>query len=234
MGNSIPNMSWRPPRPVAKNAATTRAISSHFLSGDIENGFVVWRERYSIMDAKISALEKEYAFLQKKREAMLPHMESIFNKVQELRRKRDEESGKLDPQEEIEFRRAMTVVGELLERQDNLFGGLSVVDEEPDKEVDTGYSGRHRSGESRKYSIHIRTNFVLCVCPGLRVYVTIKTKTPAIKRIVQDMVESTEYVPKEAKLDEKTNWGIDWDYHDKITIKNKMSSEKYYKEMEKY
>ena len=197
----------------------------------MENGFVVWREVPCRMDAKISALEKEYAFLQKKREAMLPHMESIFNKVQELRRKRDEDSGKLDPQEEIEFRRAMTVVGELLEREDNLFGGLEVVDEEPDKELDTGYFGDRGP---KKYSIDVQTNYVRCVCPGLRVYVTIKTKTPAIKRIVQEMVESTEYVPKEAKLDEKTRWGIDWDYHDKITIKNKMSSEEYYKKKKDY
>jgi hypothetical protein len=183
------------------------------------------------MDAKISALEKEYALLQKKREAMMPHMESIFNKIQDLRKKRDDASGKLDPKEEVEFRRALTVVGELLEREDNLFGGLSVVDEEPDKDVYTGYFG---DKEPRKYSIDVQTNYVRCVCPGLRVYVTIKTKTPAIKRIVQEMVESTEYVPKEAKLDEKTRWGIDWDYHDKITIKNKVTSKKYYKEMEKY
>ena len=197
----------------------------------MENGFVPQQETDSTMDAKISALEQEYAFLQKKREAMIPHMESIFNKIQDLRKKRDESSGKLDPQEEIEFRRALTVVGELLEREDNLFGGLEVVDEEPDKELDTGYFGDRGP---KKYSIHIRTNFVLCVCPGLRVYVTIKTKTPAIKRIVQEMVESTEYVPKEAKLDEKTRWRIDWDYHEKITIKNKMSSEEYYKKKKEY
>jgi hypothetical protein len=183
------------------------------------------------MESKISALEKEYALLQKKRESMVPHMESIFNKIQDLRRKRDEMSDKLTPQEEIEFRRALTVVGELLEREDNLFGGLSVVDEEPDKELDTGYFG---DSGPKKYSIDVRTNYVRCVCPGLRVYVMIKTKTPAIKRIVQEMVDSSEYQSEEYKLEERTRWGIDWDYHDRITIKNKMSSEEYYKKTKKY
>jgi hypothetical protein len=183
------------------------------------------------MDAKISALEKEYAFLQKKREAMEPHMESIWNKIQDLRRKRDEMSDKLTKQEEIEFRRALTVVGELLEREDNLFGGLSVVDEEPDKELDTGYFG---DSGPKKYSIDVQTNYVRCVCPGLRVNVTIKTKSPSIRRIVQEMVESTEYVRDEDKLVERTHWGIDWDYHDHITIKNKMTSEEYYKKKKDY
>ena len=183
------------------------------------------------MDAKISALEKEYEFLQKKRDAMGENMSGIFEKIQRLRQKRDEDSGKLEPREEIEFRRALTVVGELLEREDNLFGGLSVVNEDPDKELDTGYFG---DSGPKKYSIDVQTNYVRCVCPGLRVNVTIKTKTPAIKRIVQEMVESTEYQREEDKLEEKTRWGIDWDYHDRITIKNKLSSEEYYKKIEKY
>jgi hypothetical protein len=156
-------------------------------------------------------------------------MESIWNKIQDLRKKRDEASDKLTKQEEIEFRRAMTVVGELLEREDNLFGGLRVVDEEPDKDMDTGYFG---DSGLKKYSIDVQTNYVRCVCPGLRVNVTIKTKSPVIKRIVQEMVESTEYVSKEDKLVERTSWGIDWDYHDSITIKNKVTKEQYYKKNE--
>jgi hypothetical protein len=178
------------------------------------------------MDAKISALEKEHELLQRKREAIREHMSGVFNKIQELRKKRDEMSDKLTKEEEVEFRRALTVVGELLEREDNLFGGLRIEDEEPDKDIDTGYFG---DSGPKKYSIDVRTNYVRCVCPGLRVDVTIKTKSAAIKRIIREMIESSEYVREEDKLEERTYWGIDWDYHDHITVKNKMSSEEYYK-----
>lgn len=183
------------------------------------------------MDAKISALEKEHELLQRKREAIREHMSGVFNKIQELRKKRDEMSDKLTKEEEVEFRRALTVVGELLEREDNLFGGLRIEDEEPDKEVHTGYFG---DNAPRKYSIDVKTHFVRCICPGLSVDVTIKTKSAAIKRIIREMVESSEYVHEEDKLEERTHWGIDWDYHDHITINNKMSSEEYYKKNKDY
>lgn len=179
------------------------------------------------MDAKISALEKEYEFLQKKREALAGNMNGIYEKVKRLRQQRDmEASGGLSPAEEHEFRYALSVVGGLLENSEVMFGGLVVEDEEPDKEHDTGYCG---DKTPRKYSIDIKSNYVICVCPGLRIRVTIKTKTPAIRRIVQEMVESTEYVPEEEKLEERTAWGIDWDYHDRIKIKNKVSHEDYFK-----
>ena len=195
----------------------------------MENGFVVWREVPLTMDAKISALEKEYQLLQKKRDSLETNMNGIHEKVQRLRKKRDEDSGKLTPDEEIEFRYALTIVGEMLENSHVMFGGLEVVDEEPDKEHDTGYFGDRTP---RKYSIDIQSNYVLCVSPGVRINVKIKTKTPAIKRIVQEMVESTEYVREEDKLEEKTRWGIDWDFHDSIRIKNKVTQEEYYKKKE--
>ena len=178
------------------------------------------------MDAKISALEKEYELLQKKREALANNMHGIQEKVQRLRHQRDMASrGGLSKAEEHEFRYALSVVGEMLENSHVMFGWLRVVDEEPDKEHDTGYCG---DSVPRKYSIDIQSNYVICVCPGLRIRVTIKTKTPAIKRIIQEMVESTEYVPEEEELEERTGWGIDWDYHDKIKIKNKMTQAEYY------
>lgn len=178
------------------------------------------------MDAKISALEKEYELLQRKRDSLETNMHGIQEKVERLRKQRDMTArGGLSKETEHEFRYALSVVGEMLENSHVMFGWLRVVDEEPDKEMDTGYFG---DSAPRSYSIDINSNFVLCVCPGLRIEVTIKTKTPAIKRIVQEMVEATEYVPEEEKLTERTSWRIDWDYHDSIKIKNKMSHEEYF------
>lgn len=179
------------------------------------------------MDSKISALENEYALLQRKRDAVEENMSGIFAKIERLRKERDQKSDKLTPEEELEFRYALTIVGELLENENVLFGGVYILDEEPNKEdIHTGYFG---DSGPRKYSIAIETHFVLDVSPGLSVNVKIKTKTPAIKRIVQDMVESTEYVREEEKLVERTSWRIDWDYHDRITIKNKVTQAEYFK-----
>lgn len=178
------------------------------------------------MDAKISALEKQYALLQKKRDALDTNMNGIHDKVKRLRHRRDMEARDgLSKEEEMEFRYALTIVGEMLENKNVLFGGLEIVHDEPDSKYDSGYFGDRGP---RKYSIDIQSNFVLCVSPGLRIHVKIKTKTPAIRRIVRDMVESTGYEHPEDKMTERTYWGIDWDFYDHIKIIKKVTLEEYY------
>lgn len=175
------------------------------------------------MDAKISALEVEYGRLAEKCKSVEKHMDCIQLKIARLRKQRDEAGYKLTPKEEIEFRRALTVVGQMLEK-DTLFGGLQILDEEPE----TMGGGYFNHNPKRKYSIDIKSNFVLDVCPGLSIQVNIKTKHPAIKRIIREMVEQTGYVQDEDKLREVTSWDIDWDYYNGIKIKNPVSQDQYY------
>lgn len=175
------------------------------------------------MDAKISALEAEYHLLAEKCKSVEKHMDCIQQKIVRLRKKRDDLGDKLTPKEEIEFRRALTVVGQMLER-DTLFGSLRIIDKEPET-MDGGYFNHN---PKRKYSIDIKSNFVLDVCPGLSICVYIKTKHPSIKRIIREMVEQIGYVHDEDKLRETTSWNIDWDYHNSIKLKNPVSQEQYY------
>lgn len=175
------------------------------------------------MDAKISALEAEYSHLAEKCKSVEKHMDGIQQKIVRLRKQRDEAGYKLTPGEEIEFRRALTVVGQLLEK-DTLFGGLYIIDEEPGI-MEGGYMNHN---PKRKYSIDIQSSFVLDVCPGLSIKVEIKTKHPTIKRIIREMVEQVGYLHDEDKLCETTTWTIDWDYYNGIKIKNPVSSQQYY------
>jgi hypothetical protein len=64
--------------------------------------------------------------------------------------------------------------------------------------------------------------------PGLCINTTLKTKNARVRAIVREMITSTEYVRDEYKREERTHWGIHWDYYHSLVVKNPMTSEMYY------
>ena len=141
-------------------------------------------------------------------------------------RKREEKKrpDTLTKEDETTLRRSLTVVGNLLAGEDVMHGGFELVDEDPE-EMDAGYFGPR---EVQPYSLDIATGFCLDVCPGLSIKATLKTRNARVREIVREMITSTQHLRDEEKHAERTWWNIDWDYHDRIEVKNPMSSEEYY------
>jgi hypothetical protein len=108
-------------------------------------------------------------------------------------------------------------VGKLLESKDVVFGGLTLLDEEPDEMKTRGYFGDEHS---KKFSIDIQMSVCTEWKASLRCYVAIKTKNATVERIVREMVAQEDGYPDEEGDSYRRSWTIDWDYHQRIVIKN--------------
>jgi hypothetical protein len=160
-----------------------------------------------------------------KRCALEDEEERLARALHEARERRERERpDSLTAEDEKDLRRSLTIVGELLATPDVLHGGFTLADDDPE-EMERGYFGEERV---RAWCLDIRTGFCLDVCPGLTMDVTLKTKNSRVRAIVREMITSTESIRDEDKHDERTHWRIDWDYHDRIEVRNPMSSEQYY------
>jgi hypothetical protein len=121
----------------------------------------------------------------------------------------------LSEEEEKWLRDEITVVGKVLESKDVIFGGLTLVDEEPEKENTRGYFGPDHCD---KFSIDIRMGICTEFQAALSCAVTIKTKNATVERIVREMVRQEDDYDKE--FPHRRTWKIDWDFHDRIVIRN--------------
>lgn len=123
----------------------------------------------------------------------------------------------LTEEEEKWLRDEITVVGKLLESKDVVFGGLALLDEEPDEMNTKGYFDEEHSKKfSIKIDMGVSTEWRAC----LSCSVTIKTKNATVERIVREMVAQDDGYPEEKKNPYQRRWRIDWDYHQRIVIKN--------------
>jgi hypothetical protein len=147
--------------------------------------------------AKFAEIEDERERLEKERLANMPN--------------------DLSEEEEKWLRDEITVVGKLLESKDVIFGGLTLLDEEPEEMKTRGYFGDEHS---KKFSIDIQMSVCTEWKASLRCYVTIKTKNASVERIVREMVAQEDGYPDEEGDSYRRSWSIDWDYHQRIVIKN--------------
>jgi hypothetical protein len=145
---------------------------------------------------KLSEIDDERERLEKERLASMPN--------------------DLSEEEEKWLRDEITVVGKLLESKDVVFGGLTLVDEEPEEMNTRGYFGEEHS---KKFSIKIEMRVCTEWRASLSCSVTIKTKNATVERIVREMVAQEDGYPEEPDCYRRT-WSIDWDYHQRIVIKN--------------
>jgi hypothetical protein len=178
----------------------------------------------STLEEKIAAAEaKQQALMAKERE-LLREREALHDELENLKAAQLAENGGLPDDEVSSLKMALTIVGKAISDDSVVFGGLELVDEEPEK-TDGGY---HPDIEHR-FSIHMECGFVEDCAIGLRYNVKIKTKDEAVRNIVRAMISSTEYITEEYREEPRNRWGIDWDFHDKIVLKNPYSIEEYHK-----
>ena len=143
-----------------------------------------------------------------------------FGKIADERERLEKERlasmpNELTAEEEKWLRDEITVVGKVLESKDVIFGGLTLVDEEPEKENTRGYFGPDHCD---KFSIDIRMGICTEFQAALSCAVTIKTKNATVERIVREMVRQEDDYDKE--FPHRRTWKIDWDFHDRIVIRN--------------
>jgi hypothetical protein len=179
-----------------------------------------YEEQIAAIEAKQEELTKQEAELAKERNR-------LWDELSDLKARQVAANGGLLDVEVNSLKMALTIVGKAISSEDVVFGQLRLVDEEPEV-TDCGYQGKKK----HKFSIHMKCGFVEDCAIGLRYEVEIKTKDEAVRAIVRTMISSTEYISEEYRDEPRTCWGIDWDYHDKIILKNPYSKGEYYKKIE--
>jgi hypothetical protein len=144
-------------------------------------------------------------------------------------RRERERPDTLTPEDEKELRRSLTIVGELMTGENVSGGSFGLVDEEPG-ELDMGCYGEVK----KAWSLDIQTGFHLEVGPSLWVRATLKTKNAKVRAIVREMITSNEHIRDREKHEERTYWDIDWDYGNRIEIRNPMTREQYDEKRKRY
>lgn len=178
----------------------------------------------STYDEKIAVIEEGLNQIRRKEAELLEQQAKLQDELENIKAQRLAENGGLPTEEVASLKMAVTIVGKALSDESVVFGSLELVDEEPEKTA-----GGYHGDKEHRFSIHMDCGFVEDCAIGLRYTVKIKTKDEAVRAIVRSMIGSTEYIEEEERDQPRNRWGIDWDYHDKIILKNPYSIEEYYK-----
>jgi hypothetical protein len=183
-------------------------------------------ERMPSYEEQIAAVEAKQEELTKREAELAKERNRLWDELENLKSLQLAANGGLPEEEVNSLKMALTIVGKAISSEDVVFGGLWLLDEEPE-ETEGGYQKKQK----HTFSIHIECGFVEDCAVGLRYEVKIKTKEEAVRAIVRSMITSTEYITEEYRSEPRYRWGIDWDYHDKIILKNPYSKEEYYKKI---
>lgn len=175
-------------------------------------------------DERIAAIEEKQNELRRKESELEEQRIELAKEKEMLEAQRLAENGGLDESTMASLKMALTVVGKAISSDDVVFGGFDILHEEPD-ETEGGYHGNHK----HPFSISIDCSFVEDCAIGLSYSVKLKTTNEAVKAVVRSMITSTEYIREEEQEEVRNSWRIDWDYHDKIILKNPYTIEEYYK-----
>lgn len=178
----------------------------------------------SSFDEQLLAIEKRQSELFEKEREIYKEQEALQAEKERLESLRLAENGGLPDDEVNSLKMALTIVGKAISDEDVVFGTFELVDEEPE-ETDAGY----QRNVQHRFSIHMECGFVEDCAVGLRYTIKLKTKDEAVRAIVRAMISSTEYINEEYRSDPRNRWGVDWDFHEKIILRNPYSKEQYYK-----
>jgi hypothetical protein len=176
------------------------------------------------LEEQIAAVEAKQKELTRREADLATERNRLWDELENLKSLQLAANGGLPEEEVNSLKMALTIVGKALSSEHVIFGELRLVDEEPE-ETSGGYKGK----EKHLFSIHMECGFVEDCAIGLEYSVQIKTKSEGVRAIVRSMISSTEYINEEYRGEPRNRWGIDWDYHDKIVLKNPYSIDEYYK-----
>ena len=178
---------------------------------------------------KLSEIEARIEASQEAQRKLCKEIEEAKEEKNRLIAAEEVKSSGLSSEEIYTFRRALTIMANLLNEEICLLGSFKIVDEEPDV-TDGGYT--HKD-EPLKYSFSITQAYVNDVCPGLRTTIILKTKEKGIKAIVHEMLEQKGF--REPDADEFPDyWYRDWDYYQTIEIRNPITKKEYFTDMNRF
>lgn len=172
-------------------------------------------EQIAIIEGKQEELREKERNLQKQRATLSDELANL--KSLELAK-----NGGLPDAEVNSLKMALTIIGKAISDDHVISGSLQLIEGEPE-ETDGGYCGEKK----HRFSISMECGFVEDCAVGLCYTVKITTNDEAVRAIVRSMISSTEYV-KESEEELRNYWGIDWDDHNKIILKNPYTFEEYY------
>ena len=174
------------------------------------------------IDERIAALQKESAELGETEANIIRRRAQILLELDMLEEERIRTSDKLTEDEEMDLRKELTVLGQLLTQPRVLFATLRLSEEEPDKETKTlGYMRKELNG---KYSVSLEVHLIQEFGgPGLSIRAEIKTLLPYVQSVVRSMFDETgcEFPPCATT----TFWSTNWDYGNRIVLKNPVALE---------
>ena len=174
------------------------------------------------IDERIAALQKESGELGETEANIIQRRAQIRLELDMLEEERIRTSDKLTEDEEMDLRKELTVLGQLLTQPRVLFATLRLSEEEPDKEKKTvGYMRKELNG---KYSVSLEVHLIQEFGgPGLSIRAEIKTLLPYVQSVVRSMFDETgcEFPPCATT----TFWSTNWDYGNRIALKNPVALE---------
>jgi hypothetical protein len=170
----------------------------------------------STIEEQLAALQKEFDTAEEQMQKLRSRTYKIKDEIRDLEREREKQSKGFSEEEEKNLREQLKVLASVLTNDYNHFASLTLVDEEPGESAQFGYFS---SPVSDKYSITItKCDFGMEVGePGFNIDCVIKTKMPAVERIVRETFEQEGYTGDKNIL--QTSWVTNWDYHQKIRLR---------------
>lgn len=174
----------------------------------------------------VEELERRCQETTEKRRDLEDEEQELERALREARERRERERpDTLTAKDENILRRELTIVGRLLENDDNSYGGFTLKDEDPKTEW----------APEAQWTLHIDTAMTdVYESPALSTNVTLKTKNARVRAIVREMITSTEHIHDRDKHEERTHWNIHWDYYNRIELKNPVTSDMYYEKRKTY
>ena len=169
-----------------------------------------WKKRRT--EAEEEALSRREAELEAQEREIERERRKIKERLEEIEKEKIRQSPELDAETERWLRDELTVVGRILCGDNVLFGGLNLLDEEPDEMNSEGYFGETHS---KKFSISVKVDVMTEFTAGLCVRVDVRTKLPKIEAIVREMFGSTDNEEDTGRR----NWPIDWDYYYRVELR---------------
>jgi hypothetical protein len=169
-----------------------------------------WAKRRA--EAEEETLGRREAELEAQEREIERERRKIKQRLEEIEKEKIRQSPELDAETEKWLRDELTVVGKILCGDNVLFGGLNLLDEEPDEMNSEGWFGETHS---KKFSISVKVDVVTEFTAGLCVRVDVKTKLPKIEEIVREMFGSTD----NGEDTGRRNWPIDWDYYYRVELR---------------
>jgi hypothetical protein len=179
------------------------------------NIMATYEEQLAAMNQQQRDIDEQIKILQDKRQKLLEAAEDL--KKNELK-----SNFGLSKRDTLELRRSLTILGETLVAKNVNYAEVTLVDDEPEQ-TNCGYS----SARTDLYSFSMTCEYVNDFQMGFKYTVQIKTKSPAVRSIIQHMFRQ-EGPKEEEVLELRDRWTVNWGWNRAIHVVDPLDEETYF------